>query len=164
MTAEIVTRSAASERLFTATVQEGANPRLVANWMVNELPREAGDTPLDQLAFDAPQFAAFLKLVENGEINSSAARDVLGVLVREGGDPTAIIDARGLRQISDTAELERIIDDVIAQNPDKAEAWRGGRIGLLGFFVGQVMRRSGGRANPQLVQSLLEQQLHGASK
>ena len=163
VTAEIVTRSPASERLFTTTVQEGANPRLVANWMVNELPREIGETPLDQVAFDAPQFAAFLKLVENDDINSSAAREVLGVLVREGGDPAAIIDARGLRQISDTAELERIIDDVITANPDKAEAWRGGKTGLLGFFVGQVMNRSGGRANPQLVRELLGQHLQGTA-
>ena len=164
VTAEIITRTPATERLFTATVQEGANARLAANWIVNELPRETGDTPLDQVAFDAPQFAAFLKLIENNEVNSSAAREVLAVLVREGGDPAAIIDARGLRQISDTAELERIIDEVIAANPDKAEAWRGGRTGLLGFFVGQVMRRTGGRANPQLVQSLLEQQLQAASR
>src|SRR5690606_16869441 len=133
--------------------------RLAANWIVNELPREVGETPLDQLAFDAPQFAAFLKLVENDQINSSAARDVLAVLVAEGGDPDAIIDARGLRQISDSAELERIIADVVEANPDKVEAYRGGKTGLLGFFVGQVMGRSGGRANPQMVRSLLEERL-----
>ncbi|MHB1168602.1 MAG: glutamine--tRNA ligase/YqeY domain fusion protein, partial [Longimicrobiales bacterium] len=159
VTAEILTRSPDRERLYTATVQEGASARLAANWIVNELPREAGEAPLDELAFDAPQFAAFLKLVENDEINSSAARDVLAVLVAEGGDPDAIIDARGLRQISDSAELESIIADVVEANPDKAEAYRGGRTGLLGFFVGQVMGRSGGRANPQMVRSLLEERL-----
>src|SRR5690606_17118329 len=130
-----------------------------ANWIVNELAREAGEAPLDQLGFDAPQFAAFLKMVENDEISSSAAREVLTILTRDGGDPAAIVDARGLRQISDTDQLEAIIHEVVAANPDKAEAYRSGRTGLIGFFVGQVMTRSGGRANPQVVRELLERVL-----
>jgi glutaminyl-tRNA synthetase len=159
VTAEILTREPATERLFMATVEEGASARLTANWIVNELAREVGDTPADTLAFDAPQFAALLRMIENEEINSSAARDVFATLVREGGDPAAIVDARGLRQVSDVGALERIVDDVIAANPDKLAAYRNGRTGLLGFFVGQVMSRSGGKANPQVVQSILAEKL-----
>ncbi len=159
VTAEILTRNPAAERLFTATVEEGASARLAANWIVNELAREVGDATLDQLTFDAPQFAAFLKLVENDEVSSSAAREVLAVLARDGGDPADILDARGLRQLNDPVALESVIDEVVRANPDKVEAFRGGRTGLLGFFVGQVMNRSGGRANPQLVQELLRQRL-----
>ncbi|MGH7505456.1 MAG: Asp-tRNA(Asn)/Glu-tRNA(Gln) amidotransferase subunit GatB, partial [Longimicrobiales bacterium] len=159
VTAEILTRDPATARLFVATVEEGASARLTANWIVNELPRETGDAPLDQLAFDAPHFAAFLRLVENDAINSSAAREVLAHLIRDGGDPAAIVDARGLRQLNDVAALEPLIAEVVAAHPDKADAYRGGRTGLLGFFVGQVMARSGGRANPQLVQQLLQKAL-----
>ena len=159
VTAEILTRDPATERLFTATVEEGASARLAANWIVNELAREVGDAPPEDVALDAPQLAALLRLVENGAVGHAGAREVLAVLVREGGDPAAIIDARGLRQLSDTAAIDAIVADVIAANAPKVEAYRGGRTGLLGFFVGQVMARTGGRANPQVVGELLKQRL-----
>jgi Asp-tRNA(Asn)/Glu-tRNA(Gln) amidotransferase B subunit len=80
-------------------------------------------------------------------------------MVERGGDPRSIVEARGLAQISDAGAITPIVEEIVRANPDKADAYRGGRTGLLGFFVGQVMSRTGGRANPELVRNLVEQQL-----
>jgi Asp-tRNA(Asn)/Glu-tRNA(Gln) amidotransferase B subunit len=102
-----------------------------------------------------------VSLAEDGTLSSSGARDVLAVLAREGGDPAAIVERLGLRQVSGEAELEPVVTEVLAANPGKVEDYRSGRTGLMGFFVGQVMRRTGGRANPEVTKQLLERALSG---
>ena len=84
---------------------------------------------------------------------------MLEVLVRQGGEPEAIVDELGLRQVSDEDALAAIVDAVLQEFPDRVAAYRGGRKGLKGFFMGQVMKRSGGSANPRLVQGLLAARL-----
>jgi glutaminyl-tRNA synthetase len=157
--AGILARDEALGRLFDTAVTAGAPPRAAANWIVNELPRELGGGDTWQLAFDGGALARLVALVEDGTLSSSGGREVLGILVRDGGDPDAIVERNGLRQVSDDSALDPIVAAVLAAHADRVEAYRGGRTGLLGFFVGQVMSRSGGRANPERVTEILTERL-----
>ncbi|MEX2570099.1 MAG: glutamine--tRNA ligase/YqeY domain fusion protein [Gemmatimonadota bacterium] len=159
--AEIITREQDSADFFEAGLTGEAPPRAVANWVVHELPRDMGDRELQDLPFDAPRFARVVSLVDGGVISGSAGREVLTEMIASGGDPDEIVERLGLRQISDTATLENLVAGVVEQNPAKAAEYRNGRSGLLGFFVGQVMRRTEGRANPEIVKRLLESHLEG---
>jgi Asp-tRNA(Asn)/Glu-tRNA(Gln) amidotransferase B subunit len=154
--AELITRDAATADLFEAALGGGASPRAVANWIIHELPRERRDREIGELPFGGRELGALVALVEEGVISSSAGREVLAELADKGGDPAAIVERRGLRQVSDEAALRPVVDDVLAANPAKIAEYRAGRTGLLGFFVGQVMGRTGGRANPERVRALLE--------
>ena len=128
----------------------------VAVWVVNELGAalRAGQVRLN--VSDLPDLA---DLLTSGEISSRIAKDVLTEGAESGEAPAAIVSRRGLKVVSDTGELEAIIDRVLAANPDKLAEYRGGRTGLMGFFTGQVMRESGGQADPQVVASLLQKAL-----
>ena len=135
------------------------SPKGVANWIINELPREIGDRALDTLPFGGPELGRLVELVENNTISSSAGRKVLAEMADSGADPAAIVESRGLRQISDPAILEPIVDQIVAANMAKATEYRNGRTGLLGFFVGQVMGKTRGRANPELAKTLIEERI-----
>jgi Asp-tRNA(Asn)/Glu-tRNA(Gln) amidotransferase B subunit len=99
--------------------------------------------------------------VDGGDISGGAERTVLAEMAREGGVPAEIVERRGLRQVSDAGALEPAVDAVLAANAGKAEEYRAGKTGLLGFFVGQVVRQSGGCANPALVREIVERKLAG---
>jgi len=157
--AEILTRDPASADLFEASVREGAAPQLMANWIVHELPRELGDRDLPDLPFGGREMAELVTLVEDGIVSSTGARQVLAEMVREGGSPGEIVDRLDLRQVSDAAALEELVEAALEEHPGKVEEYRAGRTGLLGFFVGQVMRASGGSANPQVVKEMLGERL-----
>ena len=159
--ADLLTRDAATANLFDATVQAGAPPQSAANWIIHELTRELHGRAVDALPFGATELAKLIGLVEAGAVNSSTARDVLSEMTQSGADPVAIVERQGLSQISDDAALTPIIDDVLASHEDRVAAYRAGRIGLLGFFVGKVMGRTGGRANPERVKALLGERLGG---
>jgi glutaminyl-tRNA synthetase len=159
--AEILTRESAVSEIFEAALASGAAPKLVANWVIHELPREVPELSHTDLAFGGRELGELVKLVEAGDLSSSAAREVLSVMTREGGHPAAIVERLGLRQLSEPDALAPMVDAVLADNPAKVEEYRGGKAGLLGYFIGQVMRRSGGRANPELVRRLLEERLGG---
>ena len=103
-------------------------------------------------------------LVDNNTITAAAGKEVFAQLLVNGGDPATIVAAQGLQQVSDPAQLQPIIAQVIAANSAKAEQYRRGKTGLLGFFVGQAMRESVGKANPQLPMSRLAKMLHALPK
>ena len=103
--------------------------------------------------------AELVVLVDEGAISGKQAKEVFADMVETGAVPAAIIESKGLKQVSDTGELAAIIDAILVTNPDKAEQYRAGKAGLMGFFVGQVMRETKGQANPQLVNELLEAKL-----
>ncbi|MGK7311775.1 MAG: glutamine--tRNA ligase/YqeY domain fusion protein [Candidatus Longimicrobiales bacterium M2_2A_002] len=174
--AELLTRETATADFFEAAL--GAGPeddaagepdaadvvafrQRVANWMVNELPREIGGRPLANLPFAAADFGALVTLIADGTLSSSAARDVLADMVETGEKPAAIVDAKGLRQVSDADALAETIDGILSKHPDKVDAYRAGQTGLLGFFMGQVMRETGGKANPEVAKGLLQARLAG---
>ncbi len=97
--------------------------------------------------------------LESGEITGAAAKDVFAEMIDRGGDPRQIIAERGLVQVSDEAVIARIVEAVLDAHPDEVKQYRAGKTGLRGFFVGQVVRSSDGRANPQVIQQLLDKQL-----
>jgi len=160
--ADVLSRDAAAVKLFEAalTVSGGsAAAKPIANWIIHELPREANGRSADELPFGGTELAALVGLTEDGTLSSSAARSVLGVMARDGGDPESIVERLGLRQISDDAALEPVVRTVLDANPDKVADYRGGRTGLIGFFIGQVMQETSGRANPKRARKLIEQAL-----
>jgi len=102
-----------------------------------------------------------VKLVADGTVSTSSGKDVFARMIAERAEPEEIVEKHGLGQISDTSELEAAVARVVADNPAQVEQYRGGKQQVLGFFVGQVMKATGGRANPQLVNELLLKALDG---
>ena len=103
--------------------------------------------------------AGLVALVDDGTLSTRLAKEVFAEMVKTGQSAPEIVSARGLEQVSDRSTLEPLVDTLITQNPDKADAYRGGKTGLLGFFVGQLMRETKGQANPQLAQELVREKL-----
>ncbi|MCC6809109.1 MAG: glutamine--tRNA ligase/YqeY domain fusion protein [Deltaproteobacteria bacterium] len=131
----------------------------VGRWIVNELLRALKDRSVTELPFKAPDLTALIDLIETNAISRRAGKDVFEVMLKDGGVPSTIVDKLGLRQVSDSGAIEKIVRDVIAANAAQWAKLKGGETKLLGFFVGQVMKASKGQANPQLAQSLLEKSL-----
>jgi aspartyl-tRNA(Asn)/glutamyl-tRNA(Gln) amidotransferase subunit B len=114
-----------------------------------------------EIALTPETLAEMIKLIEDNTISTKIGKDILPELLTEGGSAKALIEKKGLIQISDTGAIEAAIDAVIAAHPDELEKYRGGKTKLLGFFVGQVMKQTGGRADPKLTNQLLLQKLNG---
>jgi aspartyl-tRNA(Asn)/glutamyl-tRNA(Gln) amidotransferase subunit B len=136
--------------------------RMIANWMLTELlgALHASNTPIARSPIAPETLAALVVLVENGTISGKIGKDVFEESYRTGDAPAAIIERRGLQQISDTTALWEIVNRVVAANPKQAEAYTvGGKDGLFGFFVGQVMKETQGRANPVITSDLLHKRL-----
>ena len=144
---------------FEEALKAHDNPQGVANWIVNELLRALKDTSLEALPLRPAHLGELVALVDDGTISSRIAKEVFEVTLQTGESPKAIVEARGLEQVTDLGKLEPIVDALLAKNPDKVAAYRGGKGGLLGFFVGGVMRETQGKANPQLVQELVQERL-----
>ncbi|MBX3012673.1 MAG: glutamine--tRNA ligase/YqeY domain fusion protein [Caldilineaceae bacterium] len=157
--ADVLTGDLALADFFEAALAVHRNAKSVANWVLNEVLRELKESPLDTLHFSGAQLGQLVALVDANTISSAAAKEVFAELMTTGGDPKSIVETRGLQQVSDTAQLLPLIEQVIAANGEKAAQYRNGKTGLLGFFVGQVLRQTGGKANPQVVQTLVQEQL-----
>ncbi|HEX3944525.1 MAG TPA: Asp-tRNA(Asn)/Glu-tRNA(Gln) amidotransferase subunit GatB [Rhizomicrobium sp.] len=145
---------------FEAMVAEGVDPKTAANWLNNEVVgrlNKAGLT-IATTPITAAQNAAILQLLGEGVISGKIAKDLLDIIWHEGGDPRAIVDARGLRQVTNTSMIERAIDTVMAANPTKVGEVKK-KPKLAGWFVGQVMKETGGKANPQVVNDILKARL-----
>ena len=136
----------------------------LAKWIVNEVPRVLEDRPIDKLLFGGRELARLLELVSKGEVSGRAARDVLAVLAEEGGNPDAVIEARGWGRVSDASTLRPLIARLIEANPAQAQDYRDGKTGLIGFFVGLVMGETNGAADPEITQNLLREALTGGEE
>jgi aspartyl-tRNA(Asn)/glutamyl-tRNA(Gln) amidotransferase subunit B len=145
---------------YFEAVAAGRDAKAAANWVINELGgrlnREGKDISAAPLS--AAQLGAILDLIAEGTISGKIAKDLFDIAWTEGGDPRAIVEARGLKQVTDVGAIEKVVDDIVAQNPDKV-AQAKAKPALIGWFVGQVMRASGGKANPQAVNDLLKRKL-----
>ncbi|MFZ0525317.1 MAG: Asp-tRNA(Asn)/Glu-tRNA(Gln) amidotransferase subunit GatB [Xanthobacteraceae bacterium] len=136
------------------------NPKLAANWVINELFGRLNKVGMDVAAVpvSAAQLGVILDLIGDGTISGKIAKDVFEIVWTEGGDPRAIVEARGLKQVTDIGAIEKIVDDIVGKNPDKVVDAKSNPK-AIGWFVGQVMKASGGKANPQAVNDLLRNKL-----
>jgi aspartyl-tRNA(Asn)/glutamyl-tRNA(Gln) amidotransferase subunit B len=145
---------------FFESVAKGRDAKAAANWVINELfgrlNKEGKDIATSPVT--SAQLGAILDLIGEGTISGKIAKDLFEIVWTEGGDPRAIVDQRGMKQVTDLGAIEKAIDDIIAKNPDKvADAKTNPK--AIGWFVGQVMKSSGGKANPQAVNDLLKKKL-----
>ena len=127
--------------------------------MANEVAREIKESEKEALNFTPKQVAQLVKMMDEAIISSKIAKEVFGQMAKSGEDPTLIVEEKGLIQINDPAVISPIIDDVIAKNPDNVAKFRDGNKKLLGFFVGQVLKNTGGKANPKVVNELVAKKL-----
>jgi aspartyl-tRNA(Asn)/glutamyl-tRNA(Gln) amidotransferase subunit B len=141
-------------------VAEGRDGKQAANWVINELfgrlkkdDREIGESPVSPA-----QLGAIIDLIAKGEISGKIAKDLFEIVYTDGGDPAQIVEARGMRQVTDTGAIEVAVDEVIAANPDQVAKAKANPK-LAGWFVGQVMKATGGKANPQAVNDLVTRKL-----
>jgi aspartyl-tRNA(Asn)/glutamyl-tRNA(Gln) amidotransferase subunit B len=145
---------------FFEAVAKGRDAKAAANWIINELfgrlNKEGRDISASPVT--AMQLGTVLDLISEGTISGKIAKDVFEVVWTEGGDPRTIVEQRGMKQVTDLAAIEKVVDEIIAKNPDKVEQAKA-KPALIGWFVGQVMKSSGGKANPQAVNDLLKQKL-----
>ena len=148
---------------FEATVAAGANAKLAANWITQDIGAYLNKNKLTitDTALTADYLAEMVGLIENGSISNKIGKDILPDLLTEGGSPKALVEKRGLVQVSDPSVIEPLIDEVIAAHPDELEKYRGGKKKMLGFFVGQVMKKSKGKADPKLTNQLIQKKLNG---
>src|SRR2546423_1919912 len=149
---------------YEAAVEaSGGNARATANWIRSELLRElenAGMTA-DKSPIPAAELGALVRIIDDGKISGKQGKDVLVEMFATGKSASAIVEERGLVQVSDTGEIDRVIDEVVAANPNQLEQYRSGKEALFGFFVGQVMKASKGKANPKVVNERLREKLKG---
>ena len=144
---------------YSRTAPDPAAAVPLANWIINDLPRVQADRTLGDLPFGPVELAGLVRLVVDGEISSRAAGEVLEVLSRDGGDPAEIVERLDLSQVSDQEVLRPLISELLETHRAKVEEFRGGKRGLLGFFVGQLMAKTGGKAAPELAARILEERL-----
>lgn len=146
---------------FEAAVAEYGPPKPVANWMLRDLLQalREQEREIDSAALTPQAFAKLIRLVDEGRTNARSARSLVGVLVAEGGDPERLVRERGLGSVSDSDVLESAVAEVLAAHPDHVAQYRAGERKMLNFFMGQVMRRTQGRADAGVVRAILERQL-----
>lgn len=159
--AGLLTASKAIADFFDEAVQAGADPKGAANWITGELLGYLNATgkELKETRITASGLAAMLGLIQKGTISTKIAKDVFKELVEKGGDPEQIVKEKGWVQISDEGELKRIVAKVVEENPQSVADFKNGKDRALGFLVGQVMKATRGKANPQMVNRLIREQI-----
>ncbi|MEW6532844.1 MAG: Asp-tRNA(Asn)/Glu-tRNA(Gln) amidotransferase subunit GatB [Thermodesulfobacteriota bacterium] len=159
--AGVLTASRYLAEYFEETVKLFPKPKMVSNWIMTELMRrlKGEECGIDSCPIRVEQLAALLKLVDDGSISGKIAKTVFDEMYDTGKDPSAIIEEKGLVQISDQDELVQIARKVLEDNPSEVEKYLAGRTKLMGFFVGQVMKATQGKANPAMVNQILVEEL-----
>jgi len=149
--------------VFFEKVANGNDPKLAANWLTNELlgalnkaEKDLADSPVS-----AEQLGGLVALIADNTISGKIAKEVFAEMWATGKDAAVIVEEKGLKQVTDTGAIEKLIDDVLAANTDKVAEYRSGKDKLFGFFVGQIMKQSGGKMNPAMVNDLLKSKLQG---
>lgn len=146
---------------FFESAAKGRDAKLVSNWLTVELfgALNKNDLNLEQSPVSPEQLGELVGLISAGVISGKIAKDVFEILWKEGGSPAEIVETRGMKQISDTGAIEKVIDEVIASAPENVAAYKSGKDKLIGWFVGQVMKKTGGKADPALLNKLLKEKL-----
>jgi aspartyl-tRNA(Asn)/glutamyl-tRNA(Gln) amidotransferase subunit B len=159
--ARVLTEDREVAEYFEKALQTGGNAKLVANWITQDIAAHLNTNKINigDLAFSPQGLAELVMLIEKGTISGKIAKEILPELLEKGGSPQKMVEAKGMTQLSDPAELGRIIAEILAAHPKELEKCRSGKGNMKGFFVGQVMKKTSGRADPKLTNQLLEQQL-----
>ncbi len=160
--ARVLTDERQVAEYFETAVQLGADPKLAANWITQDIAAylNAEKLSITEIALKPEMLAEMVKLIADNTISTKIAKDILPDLLTQGGSPQAIVEERGLSQISDPEKIGAIIDEVLAAHPDELEKYRAGKKKLQGFFVGQVMKRTSGRVDPKLTNQILIKKLN----
>jgi aspartyl-tRNA(Asn)/glutamyl-tRNA(Gln) amidotransferase subunit B len=148
---------------FVECIEEGADATMTANWIIGEVSAQLNREGLSmaQCPITPQQLGGILKRIKDGTISNSAAKDVFRTMWNEGGYADAIIEAKGLKQVSNIGTIENIVDEIIAANPAQVAEYRGGKDKVFGFFVGLAMKASKGKANPAQLNEALKRKLEG---
>ena len=156
----ILARDEKLSAFYAEALAQLNSPVSLANIITNDVAKELKEKSADEVKFTAVQIAELVKMVDEEAISSKIAKQVFEEMTKSGDNPASIVEAKGLVQISDPAVILPIIDEVIAKNPDNLEKYKAGNKKLSGFFVGQVLKATGGKANPKVVNQLVAQQLN----
>jgi len=161
--ARVLTDERAMAEYFEAAVAAGADAKAVSNWVTGDIAAyvNANRLSIAELPLKPEQLAEMVQLIDGGVISGKIAKDLLPELLAQGGSPKAIVEAQGLGMISDPAEITAIVEALLAAHPAEVEAFRGGKTKLQGFFVGQLMKQTGGKADPKLANQILVEKLKG---
>jgi len=159
--AGLLAMSVASAAFFEEALALGADPKAAANWITQDVAGllNKARIELPETKLTPAHVVDLVRLVDDGTVSATGAKQVLEEAFETGRPAAEIVEARGLRQVTDTSALETWVDEAIAENPGPVEQFRGGKEGILGFLVGQVMKKSGGSANPKVVNELLHERL-----
>jgi aspartyl-tRNA(Asn)/glutamyl-tRNA(Gln) amidotransferase subunit B len=165
--ADVLTQRKDVADYFEAAVAAHANPKAISNWVMGEILRVIRERKLDDALTItdwpvAPKaLAGLIARIDDDTISGKIAKTVFEEMVESGDEPGPIVERKGLKQVTDTGEITAAIDDVLARNPDKVAEFRAGKDKLLGFFVGQIMKATGGKANPGVINQMLKAKLGG---
>ena len=161
--AEVLSAERAMADYFEATVAGGAPAKPASNWVMGEVTRglNAEGIAIDACPVTPTMLAGMLRRIEDNTISGKIAKTVFDEMWKTGNDADAVIAEKGLTQVTDTGAIEAVIDEILAANPGQVEEYRGGKEKVFGFFVGQVMKASKGKANPAAVNDLLQKKLKG---
>ena len=159
--ARVLTLTAATARYFEQVAKACGNPKGAANWVQGELmgALNASGRDVETSPVDADRLGELVALIDNGTLSGKLAKEVFAKMFSSGKSAEEIVEAESLRQISDTSELEGIISEILGSFPKQVAQYQGGKKGVIGFFVGQVMRATRGQANPRMVNELLRDAL-----
>jgi aspartyl-tRNA(Asn)/glutamyl-tRNA(Gln) amidotransferase subunit B len=161
--AEVLSASRQVAEYFEAAAAAGAPAKKAANWVTSELmgALHAQGLAIGQSPVPAAELAALIKLVEGGRLSSKMAKDVFAEMFAQGKAAREVVEAKGLEQVSDAGELEGVLREIFQAHPEEVAQYQAGKKKLMGFFVGQVMKRTQGQANPKLVNELVQKLLEG---
>jgi aspartyl-tRNA(Asn)/glutamyl-tRNA(Gln) amidotransferase subunit B len=156
----VLTAEVENADYFEGVVATGGDGKLAANWVINELfgrlKKEGHD--ITETPVSPEQLGGIVALIKSGDISGKIAKDLFEIVYTEGGTPAEIVEARGMKQVTDTGAIEAAVDEVIAANPAQVEKAKANPK-LAGWFVGQVMKATGGKANPSAVDALVKAKL-----
>ncbi len=161
--ARVLTDESSMAIYFEKVVNEGGAAKSSANWITGDLAAyiKSNRLTFDKLPFQPNELAEMLKMIDNGEISGKIAKEILPELLSKGGSPKQLVQDRGLGMIGDPKVIEEIIDQLILKHPNEVESFRSGKKKLLGFFVGQLMKETKGKADPKLANQILNKKLQG---
>ncbi|MBF0437104.1 MAG: Asp-tRNA(Asn)/Glu-tRNA(Gln) amidotransferase subunit GatB [Magnetococcales bacterium] len=161
--AGVLTSSREMAMFFEETVNRGAQPKAAANWISVELlgRLNRGGMEIEQSKVTPERLGRLLALMQNNEISGKMAKQIFDIMFESGGDPDAIVQEHGFKQVSDTTAIAAIVEQVLADNPLQVQQYREGKTKVMGFLVGQIMKATQGKANPASVNAILQEKLTG---